>query len=121
MVCLGWLPRLVAFSLTQRLLSQPRLFFVLKDVMQQVIARPVWFWRMGHPDFGIEWGMRIERPLVKDDSHIYVSVTVNGHIHRNGDGLLMLWRAPTLEPLLAYGDLWRKELRANGWRDVEDE
>jgi len=86
-----------------------------------VPATPVWFWRMRHPDFDVEWGMRIERPLVRDDSHIYVSVTVNGHVHRNGDGLLMLWRAPTLEPLLAYGELWRKELRANGWRDVEDE
>lgn len=86
-----------------------------------VRATAVWLWRMRHPDFTAEWGMRIERPLMKDGNDIYVSATFNGHVYRSQDGVLYLWRAATLEPLLNYGEQWRNELRAQGWRDVEDE
>jgi hypothetical protein len=48
-------------------------------------------------------------------------VTLNGQVHRSSEGWLFITRALRLEPLEAYGELWRERLRAEGWRDVEDE
>jgi hypothetical protein len=86
-----------------------------------VRATPVWMWRMRHPELQQEWGMRIERPFMKDDGDLYVSITLNGHVHRSPEGWLFIARAARLEPLEAHGEMWRERLRAEGFRDVEDE